>query len=464
MKIKSFFIISFLTLHVLILKSQSIYGYWEGKIAISKSDSLTIGLNITHKSDTIILELDSPDQFFIGQAAEFINIDSSQISFSVSAFDVNFSGKHLNTNVIEGVFSQRGKKFPLLLKKGKERKLFLRPQTPHPPFDYNIREINFKDVKNRYNLISGTLTIPKNPKALVIFISGSGWQDRDESCFGHKPFAVLSDACSRAGIATFRYDDFPLAVFQKSTTFDFSDAVNMIIDSLKAIPELKNLKKGLIGHSEGSLVAFIAASKNPEIAFTIHLSGVSQHIYDILSYQIYALSAADSSVSEDFINKSLEISQELYKVVKKSKNVNVCIDALIERWDKITQKLSEDEIEAYKMTPDKKFSSIYSLSTPWYFTLFHIEPKKYLKNVKSPVLAISGNKDLQICASDAIYFMRKYLPHNNLNKFIVKDNLNHLLQPCTTGTIDEYSKIETTISENVIKEILIWISEVVLEK
>lgn len=444
--------------------AQEITGYWEGRIGVTKSDSLTIGIDVKNHGDSIVVELDSPDQFFVGQKTDDAVFDGVSLSFTVPSLGIRFSGDiNADGSVITSVFTQHSKKFGLSLRKEAERKSFIRPQTPKGPFGYKTEELAFRDRKNRYTLISGTLTMPESPKALVVFISGSGWQDRDEFSFGHRPFAVIADACSRAGIATFRYDDLPHAIFIKSTTFDFADAVQLVLDSLNRIPELKHLKKGLLGHSEGSLVAFIAAAQNPDIDFTVHLGGVSLPIYDILTYQIRSLNSFDPSLTDEMLEKSVNISQELYKTVIKSKNTEDCKNALADKWDKITGKLTEDEKAKYKMTPDRYFQTIYSLSTPWYFTLFHIKPEEYIRKVSSPVLAISGGKDLQVPAVESQSKMRKHLKHNSSNKFVILDGLNHFLQPCTSGTVDEYAVIETTISEDVLEEIVRWIGDTVSE-
>lgn len=462
MHFRNIFIICSLLIASSTLSAQNIYGYWEGKIAISKSDSLTIGVNIDSNDSLYSVELDSPDQYFVGQPVSSYKWIDSTFSFNISSLNVDFSGNFIdNYTVLDGVFMQKGRKFDLKLQRGKERLRLNRPQTPKPPFGYRTEDLQFKDRQGRYTLISGTLTIPENPRALIVFITGSGWQDRDETMFAHKPFAVLADAFARAGYATFRYDDFPLVIFQKSTSHDFAEAVGLVIDSLKAINELKNLKIGLLGHSEGSLVAFMAAKDNPDVSFTIHLGGISMCIDDILSYQIEAISAADSTISQEVISESVKQSQALYNVVKKSKNIPSCIDALAKKWDQISAKLTEDEKKAYKMTPENKFTTIYSLSSVWYFELFHIVPKEYIKHVKTPVLAVSGEKDLQVPAEKSLKLMQKYLPKNEKNRFYVIPDCNHLLQPCKSGAPDEYPKIEQTVSEDVMSCIIKWMDSIV---
>ena len=207
------------------LAAQDISGYWEGKIGITKTDSLTVGLQLDYRADTLYAELDSPDQYYSGQPVSNLRFVDSMLSFQVPDFKLSYEGRiSVDGQQFTGVFTQYGKKFDCVLSQGAERKLFPRPQTPKPPYPYLTEEVNFRDRSGKKPLIYGTLTLPKTqPKGLVIFISGSGWQDRDEAIFSHRPFAVIADTLTKAGFATYRYDDFPAAIFRKSTTYDFAD-------------------------------------------------------------------------------------------------------------------------------------------------------------------------------------------------------------------------------------------------
>ena len=444
------------------VSAQEIAGYWEGKIAISKKDSLTIGVQVEYRNDTLYVEMDSPDQYYVGAQASDIRFQDSTLSFRVSNIGLSFSGKYdAVTATFQGECVQHKIHLPCTLARGATRKVFRRPQTPTPPYPYHTEDITFKNRAGKYPLILGTLTLPDStPKALVVFISGSGWQDRDESICGHKPFAVLADTLTKAGYATFRYDDLPTAVFRKSTTYDFADAVELILDSLLLRPDLKYVKTGLLGHSEGSLVAFMVAAEDPRIQFTIHLGGVAQPFDEILLYQNIALSKASNTLSDKQIEYSTKINKDIYQIIKKSKDKDQCLSKLETYWDKITAQLSEEEKIKFNLTPEGKIKLLQTFSSPWYFTLFHIDPIPYLKKVKMPVLAISGEKDLQVEAVAAQKNMRKYLKdkyHFDLNTFTILKGDNHLLQPCTTGSIEEYGEIETTIDPLALDEIVGWL-------
>ena len=444
------------------VSAQEIAGYWEGKIAISKKDSLTIGVQVEYRDDTLHVEMDSPDQYYVGAQASDIRFQDSTLSFRVSNIGLSFSGKYdAATATFQGECVQHKIHLPCTLARGATRKVFRRPQTPTPPYPYHTEDITFKNRAGKYPLILGTLTLPDStPKALVILISGSGWQDRDESICGHKPFAVLADTLTKAGYATFRYDDLPSAVFRKSTTYDFADAVKLILDSLSLRPDLKYVKTGLLGHSEGSLVAFMVAAEDSRVQFTIHLGGVAQPFDEILLYQNIALAEASNKLTDSQIEYSTKINKDIYQIIKKSKDKNQCMAKLEQYWDKIASQLSEEEKINYNFTPEGKITLLQTFSSPWYFTLFHINPIPYLKKVKTPVLAISGEKDLQVEAISAQKNMRKYLKdkyHYHLNTFTILKGDNHLLQPCTTGSVEEYGKIETTIDPLALDGIVRWL-------
>ena len=444
------------------LAAQGISGYWEGKIGITKKDSLTVGLQLEFRADTLYAELDSPDQYFTGQPVSDLRFADSLLSFRVPDFKLSYKGRlSPDGQRFTGTCSQYGKTFNCVLSQGAQRKFFPRPQTPAPPYPYRMEEVNFRDRSGKKPLIYGTLTMPKEqPKGLVIFISGSGWQDRDESLYAHKPFAVIADTLTKAGFATYRYEDFPQAIFRKSTTYDFADGVRLILDSLLQRPDLQNLKIGLLGHSEGSLVASIVAADDPRIDFTIHLGGVAQPFEEIMLYQSEAIMRISSEFSEKEVQNSLAINQRIYDVVKKSKNKEEAMTRLGTLWDILAAQLSDEEKAKYNMTPENKFTAIQTFGSPWFYTLFHIDPKKYLKKIKTPVLAISGEKDLQVEGIQTFIYMQRYLKDNPLSEFHPMPGLNHLLQPCTTGSPDEYPLIETTIAPQVLEDIVRWMDSV----
>ena len=454
---QSFVLFSILfLLSAVTLPAQNIAGYWEGKIGVTKTDSLTVGLQIDYQGDTLYAELDSPDQYFTGQPVSGLTFADSLLTFRVPEFGLTYEGAlSADGQCFTGTCTQYGRKFACTLAQGAKRKQFPRPQTPAPPYPYRTEEVSFRDREGKRPLINGTLTMPDStPKGLIIFISGSGWQDRDESLYAHKPFAVIADTLTKAGFATFRYDDFPTSVFRKSTTYDFADGVRLVLDSLLQRNDLQYLKVGLLGHSEGSLVATIVAASDKRIGFTIHLGGIAQPFEEILLYQSEAIARASGELTEKEIANGNAINKCIYSIVKKCKSKEECAEKIGKVWDELAAKLTDEEKVKYNMTPENKFTAIQTFSSPWYYELFRIDPRKYLKKIKTPVLAISGQKDLQVDANATEKIMDKYLIGKTFYYFYRMPGLNHLLQPCTTGSPDEYEQIETTIAPEVLESIV----------
>ena len=435
------------------LGAQNISGYWEGSLKITSRDSLRLGMFIEQTGDSLHVELDSPDQYAFGMPTQQVRFLHDTLSLKAHSLNASFKGVFHDKASIEGTLTQNRQRFPVTLTRGK-RTVLHRPQLPEPPYPYQSEDIRFRTRDGKLVLIDGTLTKPASgsPSALFILISGSGWQDRDESLMGHKPFLVIADHLTRTqNAAVFRYDDFPQAIFLKSTTLDFADGVQLIMDSLLARPDLTGLPVVLLGHSEGSIVAFIVGSRDARVSKIITLGGVAQPIHEVLLYQIRAISEADSTLTPAEIDQSVRLSNEIYQLVRKSKSQKEAARRIGDYWDNQSAKLTPEEQKRYNMTPEGKYTSIQQLSSPWFFTLFHLDPKVYIKKVRCPVLAINGEKDLQVDAVANQQLMRKYLSKKQSHQFHIAPNANHLLQTCTTGSPTEYGDIEETIGEETLR-------------
>lgn len=440
---------------------QQFNGYWQGELPISKQDSLTIGLYISQDGDSIIAEFDSPEQYATGLPATVTHWDDSTLEIKSPSIHATFKGKLVSGGrELTGTF-QQGAKLPLTLRKGFERTIIYRPQTPKAPFPYREEEIGIKDASGKFNLINGTLTMPEGEvKALVILISGSGWQDRDETLFGHKPFWVIADHLTRNGFAVFRYDDYPANVFVKSTTFDFADGVTMILDSFARRAELGELPTGLLGHSEGSMIAEVVAARDSRVQFVITLGGVAQRTSDVLLYQVRALNEADGNLSTEEIENSVRLSESIYKILAKAKDPKQAAEQVSKEWDLICSRLNDQQKEKYGFSPERKKATLAQVTSPWFFTFFHFDPKKYIKKIKCPFLAIGGEKDLQVDTKANNSLFLNYLPKKSTHTFVCVDQANHLLQPCTTGSNGEYGEIETTLRPEVLTLLTQWLNSI----
>ena len=440
----------------------NIIGIWQGYLHIA-TDSLSVVIVVEQDADTLRAEMDSPDQYAFGIKADAISLHRDTLTFKINSAGVTYTGifNH-DEQQIEGTFLQYKAKYPLILKRISERTVLHRPQMPIAPFHYNIDEKIVIHNKENKPLITGTLTWPENasPKALVILISGSGWQDRDETIYGHKPFWVIADYLTREGYAVFRYDDVYPAIFRQSTTLDFVNHVNLIVDSLTKDNRCKNIPVVLAGHSEGGLVALMAASQNKKINLVVSMAGVAEPFEETLLFQ-----AAKAAQKQDFtqieIDNTVRYSSEIYEILKKSKNKESAMKQLNTYLDNITQKMSEEDKTKYGFTSDNIFKMKQQMASPWFYQLFKITPSKYIKKVTIPVYVLNGEKDMQVNATANVPLMQKYLPANKQNRFDIFPGLNHLFQEAETGMYDEYGTIEQTISPIVLKRIKEWLDFVI---
>jgi alpha-beta hydrolase superfamily lysophospholipase len=319
-------------------------------------------------------------------------------------------------------------------------------------------------MNNKFNIqLAGTLTIPAGagPFKAVILISGSGAQNRNEELLGHKPFLVIADYLSRNGIAVLRYDDRGVGQSQgnyaEATSADLATDAEAAYNFLKNNPKINSREIGLMGHSEGGLIAPIVASSNPGIAFIISLAGPGITGQQIIIRQSQEISRI-SGISEEKIRKSTATSKKLYAVLRKEKDnkkAEVKILAIYKEMLKKEKSSKEDTEKAVN-----QLKATFGAQTYTWFRYFIItDPAIFWKKVKCPVLALNGEKDLQVAADENLPAIEKALKSsgNNSVKTIQLPGLNHLFQHCKTGLPSEYSEIEETFSPEALKIIDDWI-------
>lgn len=434
---------------------------WEGTLKISDKDSLKLVLTLNFQNDSLIgAEFDSPDQFVYGIKTSSSKIKNDTLKVVSKQISAHFIAVLNESGAYEGVFTQRNSKKKLLLIPITERPTLKRPQEPKPPYDYIESELIIKD---RFGapLIKGTLTFPSKPlKGTVVLITGSGWQDRDETIFGHKPFKVIADYLTNAGYAVYRYDDRGSALFEKSTTFDFVSDVQLIVNYFKNDSKHNSQKIGLLGHSEGGLVAFMAAAENPKIDFIISLAGCGEQFSKIILYQAEIFAKAEGFTDEE-VKETLEISSKIYKMLSKVDSSAVAAAKFKEIVADYSKKMTPEQRIKYKLTDSDVLSQIGTITSPWFMNIFKIKPENYLQKIECPVYALNGEKDLQVNYATNLPIIKKYISKKSpLNKVESFPNLNHLFQECETGLLDEYGKIEQTISPKVLESILLWMDTV----
>jgi len=460
---KTFSILLISLLASISLSAQEITGQWNGALKV-QGTQLRLVFNITKIDNGVSSTMDSPDQGAKGIPTTTTSFENSILKITIASAKIEYEGTLGKDNVIVGTFKQGGQSFPMNLSKEKiEKEKLIRPQETINPYPYYSEDITFENKKAGISL-AGTLTLPNKDGVfpVVILISGSGPQNRDEELLGHKPFLVLSDYLTKNGIAVLRYDDRGTALskgdFKTATSADFATDVESAITYLKTRKEINKKKIGLIGHSEGGLIAPMVASKSKDVAFIVLLAGTGIQGDRILLLQQKLIGKA-SGVSDEDLQKSELENRKVFDIVNKSTNLE---KLNIDLTDFIKQTLKDNpNTEKPEGMNDDDFVKLQvkQIATPWMQYFIKYNPAPALEKVKCPVLAINGEKDLQVPPKENLEAIKKALTKGGNKKVTIKEfpNLNHLFQECKTGSPDEYATIEQTFSPTSLTEILKWL-------
>ncbi|MCV9926107.1 alpha/beta hydrolase [Flavobacterium sp. LS1R49] len=440
---------------------QEITGQWNGVLNV-QGTQLRLVFNITKSDTSFKSTMDSPDQGAKDIPVTTTSFENSTLKLTVANARIEYEGTLGKDNKIVGTFTQAGHAFPMNLSREKiEKEKLVRPQEPTKPYPYYSEEVTFKNEKAGITL-AGTLTLPKKEGVfpVVILISGSGPQNRDEELMGHKPFLVLSDYLTKNGIAVLRYDDRGTAAstgdFKTSTSFDFATDVQAAVNYLQTRKEINKQKIGLIGHSEGGLIAPIVASNSKDINFIILLAGPGIPGDQLLLLQQKVIAEA-AGMNNAEIQKSQEMNKTAFGIVTKSKNAEQLKTDLTTYITKASESATDKpagitEAEYIKMQVDK-------ISSPWMVNFLKYNPVPTLEKVKCAVLALNGSKDLQVPPKENLSAIKEAVLKGGNKNITTKElpNLNHLFQECETGLPKEYATIEQTFSPIALNEILSWI-------
>jgi len=444
----------------------SIEGIWEGKLKVPGVE-LRIVFNISKDSDgALTTTMDSPDQGVTGIPVDEVIFKDNTLRLEVKSIGGVYEGKvSEGFLVIEGEWKQSGGTFPLTVKRVDKAVEILRPQVPKKPYPYIEEEVAYEN-KEAGITIAGTLTLPpgKGPSPAVLLISGSGPQDRDETIYNHRPFLVLADYLTRQGIAVLRVDDRGVGEstgdFSQATSEDFASDVLAGVEYLKTFKEIDPKKIGLIGHSEGGIIAPMVAVKSPDVAFIILMAGTGLTGEEILYLQGALISRA-MGVSEEDIIKKRQFNEKIFSVLIEEKDSEIAEERLRQMFEEDWEKMSDEEKEQIGDSEVFLEAQLQSLLSPWLKFFLTYDPKPTLSKVKCPVLAINGEKDLQVPPKENLSAIEEALKvGGNQNYTIIElPNLNHLFQTAQTGLPAEYAKIEETISPVALKIISDWILE-----
>lgn len=342
-----------------------------------------------------------------------------------------------------------------------------RPQEPKPPFNYNVEDVVFFNSKADSIKLAGTLTLPKAIKKppVAILISGSGPQNRDAYLkpFNHKPFLVLADYLTKQGIAVLRYDDRGVGEsqgkFKDATSFDFALDVEAAIHFLKTRNDIDTSKIGLIGHSEGGLIAPIVTSKNKDVAFVVMLAGPGVDGGKILETQSRKMMEL-RGVQKMMIDENEKLTTIIYDVIKRYKNTDT-IKSKIAKGLNNFKAQNPMSIVSPSITPILIKQQLKILESKWLLEFIKIDPKEYLEKTTCSILVLNGSKDVQVLPEVNLPEIQKALATSGNTDVTIKEleNLNHLFQTAETGNLDEYKTIEETFAPSALKLIADWINE-----
>ena len=460
MRIVLILVLTFLT--ALTGTAQDITGKWNGVLKV-QGTQLRLVFNVTKSGETFNATMDSPDQGANGIPVTKTTFEDSKIKFEVTNARIEYDGE-LKDNEIIGTFKQGVQEFPMnLSRKAIEKEIVKRPQEPSKPYSYYSEDVTFQNTNANITL-AGTLTLPKKQGVfpVVILISGSGPQNRDEELLGHKPFLVLSDYFTKNGIAVLRYDDRGVGLsqgdFKTATSADFATDVESAIAYLKTRKEINKKQIGLVGHSEGGLIAPMVASKSKDVSFIVLLAGTGIQGDKLLLLQQELIAKANGA-SESDIRKSIQANAKLFEMVVQSNDNQKLKADLTNQINEIIKNDNTTEIPN-GMTKDQYTAlQVNQISSPWMEYFMKYNPVTALEKVKCPVLAVNGEKDLQVPPKENLTAIKNALTKGgNKNVTIIEfPNLNHLFQECQTGSPNEYATIEQTFSPTALTEITNWI-------
>jgi pimeloyl-ACP methyl ester carboxylesterase len=436
-----------------VFSQRRIVGGWHGVLNIAEM-TLPIAFHIEKKDGVYITFIDSPNQGAMGIATTNTVLKGNNLTVNIAKLFAVFEGK-VKKNTIKGTFTQMGTSANLILNRGDAK--YSRPQDPIPPYPYNSEDVQFENKQADISL-AGTFTYPQtgNDFPSVILITGSGAQNRDEELLNHRPFLVLADYLTRKGIAVLRYDDrgtgASQGIYHKATLEDFASDAAAAVSYLRSRKEVNPKKTVLIGHSEGACIAFMLAGKDTALAGVVSMAGMAIAGDSLMKLQRYLISKA-MNVSDKDIAENEELVEKMNNLIQQH-----TADSVFNH-----PKLFVDEIIPPKMKNNTPVRNAYAtelikLASPELQSLLQYNPVEDLLKIKCPLLAINGEKDLQVP------------PKINLDNFsqwitsplTIKQypDLNHLFQHAETGLVSEYGQIEETISSDVLEDITQWILKI----
>ena len=450
----------------------TLLGIWEGALKLPQQE-LKIVFTFSENEGHAAALLNVPQQSPISIPADTVNITAKNVYVRFKKFKIEFRGSLINDTTISGTFLQ-GAEFPLLLTKtDKVAKVELpaRPQTPKPPYPYQVKDVDFYNADESIHY-GGTITYPADKTNLqkypaVLLISGSGPQNRDEEIFGHKPFAIITDYLTRKGMLVLRVDDRGVGkttgTFAGSTTEDFMHDAIAAFDFLKQQPQVNKKMLGLIGHSEGGMIAEMIAAKRGDIDFIILLAAPGIRNIDLMAAQNVAIFK-----SKGFSVAAAENYGNLFKLmctgILKSKTMEEAEEKTVQNiieWNApiaVKKELHFESIDTIRRFASSFVKEVYTVPMRYFL---QYDPMPNFKKINCKVLALNGSKDIQVLPGPNLAGIKEGLKHLSKKKYKIEElpGLNHLFQKCKVCNIDEYITLEESFSPLALEAMSDWLQQ-----
>lgn len=447
--------------------AQGLEGIWEGTLKVGAVE-LRLAFKIKKDKDGKLTATgDSIDQGAKDIPVPEVSFEGRKLTMADTKSKIKFAGTLADDGQsIKGEFEQAGLKIPLELKRVEKVSTLNRPQTPKKPFPYPAEDVTFENKPAGIKL-AGTLTLPKGdgPFPAVVLISGSGAQDRDETLFGHKPFLVIADHFAKNGIAVLRFDDRGVGKsegkHEGATSADFATDAHAAVKYLQTRQEIDAMRVGLMGHSEGGLIAPIVATDHPaDVGFIVLLAGPGLPGNEVIRSQQKAILMAMGTGAE-----KIELMQRLQKAavtaVMKAAPDTMKAEAK-ESVKQFFDSLTEAERKSLglgKSTENAMDAIVGQVASPWMAYFFKYDPRPTLGKVRCPVLAVNGELDIQVVPGENLPAIEKAVKAGGNDRVTVKEfpELNHLFQKAKTGLPNEYGQIEETFDPEALKYLAEWV-------
>lgn len=444
--------------------ARDITGQWIGKLQVP-GGRLTLILHLSNDGDgRLSASLDSPDQGATGIPCDSVVYAEPNLTVVINAIGGRYEAT-LDGDTLRGLFTQFGRSYPLLLTTtAEEDRSSTRPQEPKKPYPYLAEDVRFVNATDG-DTFAGTLTLPMSPgpHKAVVMITGSGAQYRDETVMGHKPFLVWADALTKRGIAVLRYDDRGLGAstgnFDTATMADFSRDAEAAVDYLRSRKEIDSRRIGLIGHSEGGMVApRVAVSRPKDVAFIVLLAAPGLRGDSLLLLQDEAV-ARRSGLPDSVREANLRLNRSLFALLlPETADEEILRQTIADTLRSayfdgpLALPMPHEHIERTIMM------AMDMLTSPWMRDFLRYDPLPTLSQVQCPVLAIQGSEDVQVPAEENLPRIRRALEHRGDKGIAVREfpGLNHLFQHCETGLPNEYGQIRETVAPEVVQFVGDW--------